>query len=212
MLKDILQGWDQKERKPFLARLKGRMLGSRPLRERIIFCIYRLTVEKDKLEVVILKLKRRDNELKDKCNSAQAAKDEARVSIYATEGHEIGKIFKIIYHCKLTIEQVILRLETIGLFADIAASITVPITLIRDVRHRLSGFMPSASARIGEVASELEDIIVVAGKVESTTDQASMMTDEAKRILAEAQVVVEARSKDVFPEIQDELEREAEPI
>jgi hypothetical protein len=58
----------------------------------------------------------------------------------------------------------------------------------------------------------LEDIIVVAGRVESTTDQASMITEEAKRILAEAQVVVEARSKDAFPEIPDELEREPELI
>lgn len=215
MLKDILREWDREDHKPLLTRLKGKVLRSRPLRERIIFCIYRLTIQKDRLEIVILKLKRRDGEIFGKCVEAKMRKDEARASIYAEERHEVRKLFKIVYHCKLRIEQAILRLETIELFSGLAASVIIPMSIIKEIRSKLAGILPSVSSQIGQVASELENIVVVAGGAEPSNIEVSSLTDEASLILEQAQAVVEEKTKEVFPDLLDEqvpeLDRELEP-
>ena len=215
MLKDTLREWDREDQKPLLTRLKGRVLRSRPLRERILYCIYRLRIQKDRLEIVILRIKRRDREIFGKCVEAKMRKDEARASIYAEERREVRKLFKIVYHCKLRIEQAILRLETIELFSGLTASVTIPINIIREIRIKLAGILPSMSSQIGQVASELESIATAAGRVESSNIEVSSLTDEANLILEEAQAIVEAKTKEVFPDLQDEeapeLGRELEP-
>jgi division protein CdvB (Snf7/Vps24/ESCRT-III family) len=215
LLKDTLREWDREDQKPLLTRLKGKVLRSRPLRERIIFCIYRLRIQKDRLEIVILKLKRRDGEVFGKCVEAKMRKDEARASIYAEERHEVRKLFKIVCHCKLRIEQAMLRLETIEIFSGLAASVIIPMSIIKEIRSKLAGILPSVSSQIGEVASELEDIVVVAGRAEPSNVEVSSLTDEANLILEQAQAIVEAKTKEVFPDLLDEQvpqpDRELEP-
>jgi division protein CdvB (Snf7/Vps24/ESCRT-III family) len=210
LLQDLLREWDSEEKKPFFTRLKGKLLKSRPLRERIVYCIYRLKVQRDKLEIVVLKVKRRDSEIFGRCVDAQTRKDDARASIYASECHEIRKIFKIIFHCKLTIDQVILRLETIEIFANIAGSMVIPVNLVREMKNKLSGLLPSISSHLGEIASELEDIVLTAGEAETKTIDVSSLTEEAKTILEEAQLLVEEKIKDILPDLPEESTLELE--
>jgi len=210
LLEDILREWDGEEKKPILTRLKEKVLKPRSLRERVIFCIYRLKVQKDKLEIVILKLKRRDKEFLGKCVEAKMAKDEGRASIYANECHQIRKIFKVVFYCKVTLEQVVLRLETVEILSDLAASIVIPVNLVKEIKNRLSFFLPSISYQLGEIASELEDMVLVAGRVESKPFEVSSLTEEAKVILEEARVVVEARTKEAFPDLDEQSTPELE--
>ena len=176
----------------------------------MVYCIYRLKVQKDRLEIVILKIKRRDSEIFGKCVDAQMRKDKDRASIYADECHEVRKVFKVIFHCRLTIEQVILRLETIEIFADIASSIFIPVNLVKEMRGKLSGLLPSVASHLGEIASELEDIVLASGTVEPSALEVTSLTEEAKAILEEAQVLVEARVKDILPDLPEKSTLELE--
>ena len=134
MLEDVFRECDGEEKRPFLSRLKAGILRSKPIRESIIFCIYRLRVQKGKLELLILKIRKRDRELFGRCIDARATRDESRAAMYAEACHEVRTIFKIVFHCKLALEQVILRLETVEIFTDLAASIIIPVSLVREVK------------------------------------------------------------------------------
>ncbi|MEM2941885.1 MAG: hypothetical protein QXT81_00445, partial [Candidatus Bathyarchaeia archaeon] len=63
MLEEILRECDGEERKPLLSRLRTRIFGSKPIKKRIVLCIYRLRVLKGKLELLILRIRKRDREL-----------------------------------------------------------------------------------------------------------------------------------------------------
>jgi division protein CdvB (Snf7/Vps24/ESCRT-III family) len=102
----------------------------------------------------------------------------------------------------LTIEQVILRLETFEIFADLAAAIIIPVNLIKEVKTKLFMILPTLSGQIGRIAYELEDICQVTGNIEPLHVEAANLTEEAMIILEEAKVTVEARAKEIFPEIQ----------
>jgi len=214
LLEDILRECDGEEKRPFLSRLKAGILRSKPIRERIIICIYHLRVQKGKLELLILKIRKRDRELFGRCIDAQGTRDGDRATMYAEACHEIRTIFKIVFHCKLALEQVILRLETVEIFTDLASSIIIPVSLVREVRGKLSGILPLMSSQLGDVASELEDMVRAAGRVESTPAGTTSLTEEARIILEEARVVVEAKAKEVFPDLElpaSSLDLEPEP-
>jgi division protein CdvB (Snf7/Vps24/ESCRT-III family) len=214
LLEDILRECDGEEKRPFLSRLKAGLLRSKPIRERIILCIYRLRVQKGKLELLILKIRKRDRELLGRCVDAQVTRDGGRATMYAEACHEVRTIFKIVFHCKLALEQVILRLETVEIFTDLAASIIIPVSLVREVKGKLSGILPLMADHLGDIASELEGMIQAAGRVESTPVGVSSITEEAKVILEEARVMVEAQVKEVFPDLESAAyspNREPEP-
>jgi len=214
LLEDILRECDGEENRPFLSRLKARILRSKPVRERIILCIYRLRVQKGKLELLILKIRKRDRELFCRCIDSQAMRDGGRATMYAEACHEVRTIFRIVFHCKLALEQVILRLETVEIFTDLAASIIIPVSLVREVKGKLSGILPSMAGRLGDIASELEDMLQAAGQVESTPVGVSSLTEEARVVLEEARVVVEAKAKEIFPDLESAASspnREPEP-
>ncbi|MEM3381038.1 MAG: Snf7 family protein [Candidatus Bathyarchaeia archaeon] len=207
MLEAMLREWDGEEKSTHrLSRLRifRSETRSRSLRERITLCIYTLRVQKEKLEIIIFRLKRRDREFFDKCVNAQIVKDEARAKIYAEECLQTRKIFRIVLHCKIALEQVILRLETIEIFIDLAGAISIPIHLIYEVKERISSILPSVSSQLGKVADELEDIVVVAGKIRHTPLEVSETTEEAKGILEEARAVVEEKVKRILPDIPTE--------
>jgi division protein CdvB (Snf7/Vps24/ESCRT-III family) len=122
LLEDILRECDEEERRPLLSSLRRAIFGSKPVKERILLCIYRLKTLKGKLELLILRIRKRDRELLNRCIDAQRIGDQSRAKMYAEATHEIRTIFKIVFHCKLALEQVILRLETVEMFTDLTSS------------------------------------------------------------------------------------------
>jgi division protein CdvB (Snf7/Vps24/ESCRT-III family) len=210
LLEDILRECDEEERRPLLSSLRRAIFGSKPVKERILLCIYRLKTLKGKLELLILRIRKRDRELLNRCIDAQRIGDQSRAKMYAEATHEIRTIFKIVFHCKLALEQVILRLETVEMFTDLTSSIVIPVSLVKEVRGKLSGILPSVAHQLGEVASELEDLIKAAGRVEYTPESASNLTEEAKIILEEARVLVEVKAKEVFRNIEQPTDLEVE--
>lgn len=207
MLEAMLKEWDGEEKPTHrlsIFRIFRPETRSRNLRERITICIHTLKVQKEKLEIIIFRLKRKDREFFDKCVKAQIARDDARAKIYADECLQIRKIFRIVLHCKIALEQVILRLETIEIFIDLAGAISIPIHLIYEVRERISGILPSVSSQLGKVAADLEEIVVVAGRVRHIPLEATGATEEARNILEEARMIVEERVKRILPDLPEE--------
>ncbi|MFC1506702.1 hypothetical protein ACFLQ6_06490 [Thermoproteota archaeon] len=212
MLDDILRNWDQEANSNLISQIKGKMGRSKSFRKRVIYSIYYLKIQQERLEKIVFRLNRRHEECFDKCVHAKNKNDNDRASIYAEECDQVKKIVKVVVYCKLALEQVILRLETVWIFSDLATSISIPINLLNDVKNKLSCILPSFSSHMGKIASELEDMVQMTGQIASDTNETSNLTEEASAILEHASLAVEARSQEVLPDVPEEPDRELEMI
>ena len=212
MLDDILQNWDQEANRNWISQIKGKMGKSKSFRQRVFYSVYYLKDQQEKLEKIVFRLNRRHDECHDKCVHAKNKNDNDRASIYAEECDQVKKIVKVVIYCKLALEQVILRLETVWIFSDLSTSISIPINLLNDVKDKLSCILPSFSSHMGKIASELEDMVQITGQIASEPNETSNLTEEANAILEQASLVVEARSQEVLPDVPEEPDKELEMI
>jgi division protein CdvB (Snf7/Vps24/ESCRT-III family) len=212
LLDDILRNWDQEANSNLISQIKGKMDRSKSFRKRVIYSIYYLKIQQERLEKIVFRLNRRHEECFDKCVHAKNKNDSDRASIYAEECDQVKKIVKVVVYCKLALEQVILRLETVWIFSDLATSMSIPINLLRDVKNRLSCILPSFSSHMGKIASELEEMVEMTGQIASAPSETSNLTEEASAILEQASLVVEARSQEVLPDVPEEQDKELEMI
>ncbi|TRO61096.1 hypothetical protein E2P64_01525 [Candidatus Bathyarchaeota archaeon] len=212
MLDDILRNWDQEANSNLISQIKGKMGRSKSFRKRVIYSIYYLKIQQERLEKIVFRLNRRHEECFDKCVHAKNKNDSDRASIYAEECDQVKKIVKVVVYCKLALEQVILRLETVWIFSDLATSMSIPINLLRDVKDRLTCILPSFSSHMGKIASELEEMVEMTGQIASAPSETSNLTEEASAILEQASLVVEARSQEVLPDVPEERDKELEMI
>jgi division protein CdvB (Snf7/Vps24/ESCRT-III family) len=210
LLDDILRNWDQEANSNLISQIKGKMGRSKSFRKRVIYSIYFLKIQQERLEKIVFRLNRRHEECFDKCVHAKNKNDSDRASIYAEECAQVKKIVKVVVYCKLALEQVILRLETVWIFSDVVTSMSIPINLLRDVKDRLSCILPSFSSHMGKIASELEDMVQMTGQIASAPNEASNLTEEASAILEQASLVVEARSQEILPDVPEEQDKELE--
>ena len=95
MLDDILQNWDQEANSNLISQIKGKMGRSKSFRKRVIYSIYYLKIQQERLEKIVFRLNRRHEECFDKCVHAKNKNDNDRVSIYAEECDQVKKIVKV---------------------------------------------------------------------------------------------------------------------
>ncbi|KYH37565.1 MAG: hypothetical protein AYL29_005660 [Candidatus Bathyarchaeota archaeon B24] len=182
-------------------------ISDKPLKERIVKAIYSLQVQRDKLEHTLNKLQRRDRQVFERCIGAHLSNDLAHAVLYANECAEIRKMAKLVISAQLSLERVILRLETVKEFGDIMNQLTPVLGIVREVGKRLSGIMPEVSSELDRVHRLLNQTVLETGIPESVeTPQA--LSNEAKRIMEEASVIAEQKIRERFPE----LPKIAEPL
>jgi len=192
---------DWERRQPFVYRLGGRFHKGPPVREKINGALYRLKVQKNRLEGAIIRMQQHDRELFNKCISAQLARDHARATMYANECAEIRKMARVTMHCQLALEQVSLRLETVEQFGDMAALMGPVAGVIGSIKGQIAGVMPEVSYELGEIGETLNSLVVEVGEATGQAYDAEASSDEALKILSEAGAVAEQRMKEKFPEI-----------
>ena len=130
-----MKNWDREQREPLLSKVTDRIHHQEPLKEKISQVVYKLKVQQNRLEGANLKTQQHDKSLFDKCVQAQMSKDTMRSAMYANEIAEIRKIAKVTLRSELALEQVVLRLETIQEFGDVAAMMLPGRSLVRLLRR-----------------------------------------------------------------------------
>ncbi|MEM2915237.1 MAG: hypothetical protein QXH91_07555, partial [Candidatus Bathyarchaeia archaeon] len=109
---DFIKNWDSGSHESMFQQIKSKIRSGPPLRQRLSNTLYRLQVVSHNLSDSAAKLEQRAKTFFDKCADAQIAKDSERATIYANECAEIRKMARIVLRSQLTIEQVMIRLET----------------------------------------------------------------------------------------------------
>lgn len=196
-----LKDWDRESREPILSRINAKLHKGAPLKERITQTVYRLKVQLNRLEGANLRTQQHDRELFNKCVAAQLAKDNARASMYANECAELRKIAKITLRSQLALEQVMLRMETIQEFGDVAALMGPISGVVGSIKSQVSGVLPEVGYELGEIGDTLNSVVMEVGQTSGQSFDFEASSEEASKIMTEANTIAEQRMREKFPEL-----------
>lgn len=190
--RDLFKAWE---------RGTGLLRKQPPLKERIAKTVFKLRIQRDRLESACSRMQKHDRTLFQKCVEAQLAKDTTRAVMYANECAEIRKMLNIMLRAQLAIEQAILRLETVQEFGDVVAVMAPVAGVVNVLKTQLSGIIPEVSFELGVIGEELNGIVAEVGEATGRVWELEASSEEARRILEKASVVAEQRMKEALPEI-----------
>jgi division protein CdvB (Snf7/Vps24/ESCRT-III family) len=202
-LTDAIKTWKKSDRRSRFQKMFDTVKKPEPLRERISFTVYKLKVQGGRLDQAYQRMQNHYNGVFRKCTNAVLIKDAARASIYANECAEIRKMCQTILRSQFAIEQVVLRLETVGEFGDIVADMSPVAGVINSLRGHLSGVVPEVSYRLGEIGDTLNDVVMESGGATSMSWNVVSSGQEAERILSDANAIADQKMKEKFPTLPD---------
>jgi len=197
----MIKNWEREPKEPLREKIGG-MFGHRtPLKEKIAMCIYRLKTQKSKIAESSSRMQQRDRDYFNKCVAAQMAKDSARAAMYANECAEVRKMAKTTLRCELALEQISLRLETVEQFGDLAATMGPVVGVVQTIKTQIQGIMPQVSYELGMIGETLNGMVVEVGEATGSGYDISTSSEEAQKIITEANTIAEQRMKERFPEL-----------
>lgn len=159
-----------------------------------------LRVQENKLGGISQRFSERGKELFEKCVRAQQEKDAYKAAMYAEEIAQLRKMNKVAQKSQLSLNQVILRLETIQEFRDVGAVLGPIVGMVNQIRGDLVGVVPEVANGLAHVDDILDTLIVESGTAGGTMFDTSVSSDEARKILQEASEISAIRTKGKFPE------------
>lgn len=201
MNQGFLKDWDRDQRDPVFSRVGDRFHHKPAVKEQISSALYRLNVQKNKLETASSRMQQHDKEIFGKCINAQLAHDNARAMMYANECAEVRKMAKVTVQCQMALEQVYLRLETIEEFGDVAKMMAPVASVVHSIKSQISGVMPEVGFELGQIGEVLSGVVDEAGEVTGSNYDVNASGEEAQRILGEANTIAEQHMKNIFPDL-----------
>ena len=190
-----------KENKPSASSTIAETLHPVPLKDRITTTVYRLNMVQRKLEDSRMRMDQKYKTLFNKCVKAQEGKDSATAIMYANECGQVRKMLQTLVTSQLAIEQVVLRLETVKDFGDVAAEIIPAAAVVRSVKGRLAGVIPEVSMQLGMIGQTLDSLVLEVGEATGTSWSTMASGEDAEKILMEASTIAEQRVREGFPEL-----------
>ena len=200
MSKGFATSWAREKKVPVSNRIVD-TVRQVPLKERITKTIFRLNMVRHKLESSRLRIEQKYKGLFSKCVKAQETKNTQIAVMYANECSQVRGIAQAIITSQLALEQVVLRLETVKDFGDVAAEIMPAASIIRAVKDRLAGVIPAVSTHLGMISETLDSLVLEAGGATGQSWIATVSGEEADKVLVEAAMIAEQKVREGFPEL-----------
>jgi division protein CdvB (Snf7/Vps24/ESCRT-III family) len=179
----------------------GMLRPQQPLRQKISLAAKRIESQSQMLEAAVNGLIQRDKSLFSKIVDAYSEHDLKRATMYANELVELRKTINLMSNAKLALERIALRLSTITQLGNITAIVAPAIEVLKDVRVSIAGIMPNAENELNAIMGMLDEIMLESGQPLEAGFSFEPTSEEAQKILSEAALVVEERTKEKFPEI-----------
>jgi len=198
--KDFVSSWNRKETTSLSGSI-AQTIRKDPLKEKITKTIYNLSTIQHRLEDSHLRTEQKHKTLFNKCVQAQETKNSQVAVMYANECAQVRKIAQTLVTSKLALEQVVLRLETVRDFGDIAAEIMPAASVVRTIKGRLAGVIPEVSMQLGSISQTLDSMVLEAGEATGQTWNTMASGDDAERILSEASTIAEQKVREGFPDM-----------
>ncbi|MDR2699921.1 MAG: hypothetical protein LBC12_03815 [Nitrososphaerota archaeon] len=174
---------------------------SPPIRDIANNSITTLKLQQSQLDKAIFRLKERDRILFRACTDAATKKDKDKASMCATELAEVRRLINFLSSMHLSIERVVLRLETIRELSDIVVDLRPALKLLQNVSSDLGQVMPNVSSELALVTDAIQDTLHTT-KIRSDESiiPVGQKTDAGAEILEEVRSVIEKRMIQNLPE------------
>jgi hypothetical protein len=124
-----------------------------------------------------------------------------KAAICATELAEVRKLVKFLYNVQLSIDRVIMRLETIRELGDIVTDLKPALRLLQGVSQELFQVLPDVSSELDSVNVAIQDTLYAA---KITTDEnlipVGKKTEGGEEILKEVTSFMQQKIAETLPE------------
>ncbi len=204
---DRLSNWDRSSKRSIFKTLKERLLQPKfSLNKSVAMAIYILESSLNKLRQMSDGLKKRDGRFFEKCIEAQMERDRAHAVMYANECAELRKLAQIVISSELAIEQAILRLQTVEKLHNVIGAVVPIVDIVQETREKLVGVIPSVAGKLDEVSGMLNSSIREMGTASIRGRGPQPSSDEAMKVLEEANHAAEESVRERFPQLPPDLE------
>jgi division protein CdvB (Snf7/Vps24/ESCRT-III family) len=172
---------------------------SKPLKPQISRVLTRLESQNERLGSFVERYDSRDRELFEKVVQAHQRHNENNAKVLANELSEIRKQRNVLLHSRLALENVCLRLRTVYEYGNTASTITGVAQTIGNLKNGISSIMPDIGNELFNVENILGDIVMDIGGTVDATYNFTPTSEDAHKILEEAAIVAESRTKESLP-------------
>jgi division protein CdvB (Snf7/Vps24/ESCRT-III family) len=174
---------------------------SPPIRDVANKSITTLRIQQSKLDQASYRLNERDRILFKACTDAATKNNRDKASMCATELAEVRRLKNFLVNMHLSIERVVLRLETIRELSDIVVDLRPALKLLQNVSSDLGQIMPNVSSELSLVTDAIQDTLHVT-KIRSDESiiPVGQKTDGGEEILKEVSNFIEKRIVQNLPE------------
>ena len=195
------KSWAQKEVKSMTERIRDTVKPQGALKPRIQTAVNKLQVQTSKMDIMLTKLRERDQQLFDRIVTATQSHDTQTSRVLSSELAEVRKVSRVLGGARNSLEQVQLRLTTIHDLGDAMIAIGPAMSTMRDLKPTMSKFMPEADSELNSMTETLNGLMVDSLSGDSFEMQDSAMNEETNAILQEASGVAEQQTDERFPSI-----------
>ena len=193
--------WAQREVKSMTEKIRDTVKPQGALKPRIQTAVNKLQVQTSKMDVMLTKLRERDQQLFDRIVTAMQSHDTQSSRVLSSELAEVRKVSRVLGNARNSLEQVQLRLTTIHDLGDAMVAIGPAMSTMRDLKPTMSKFMPEADSELNSMTETLNGLMVDSLSGDSFEMQDSTMNEETNAILQEASAVAEQQTDDRYPSI-----------
>lgn len=162
--------------------------------------IYKLKVQRVRLEQVIVRLRERDRILFETCVTAIRNRNKERAVIFANELTEVRKLLSTVSHTQIVIERVVLRLETIKELNGLLGELKPALKVLQGVAQCLDKVMPDMAYEMDQVNESISDALAISkvAPVEPIAHEAK--TPATEEIMKEVSEFLQQRVAEKLPE------------
>ena len=195
------KSWAQKEVKSMTERIRDTVKPQGALKPRIQTAVNKLQVQTSKMDIMLTKLRERDQQLFDRIVTATQSHDTQTSRVLSSELAEVRKVQRVLGGARNSLEQVQLRLTTIHDLGDAMIAIGPAMSTMKELKPTMSKFMPEADSELNSMTETLNGLMVDSLSGDSFEMQDSTMNEETNAILQEASAVAEQQTDERFPSI-----------
>ncbi|MFH1328350.1 MAG: Snf7 family protein [Candidatus Bathyarchaeota archaeon] len=170
------------------------------LRQKIDDAMAKLKAQEERLVQASSKVEGQGKGLFQKCVSASMANDSDLAKVYAGECAETRKIVKTLLSSQMAIEHILLRLETIRQFSDVAPLVSPLAKVASTLKGQLSRVLPEVSQELGGIAEAMNDL-TLEYKIYASEPSVIGIKSEAQKILSDAEHNALQKVREHFPSI-----------
>ena len=195
------KSWAQKEVKSMTERIRDTVKPQGALKPRIQTAVNKLQVQTSKMDIMLTKLRERDQQLFDRIVTATQSHDTQTSRVLSSELAEVRKVQRVLGGARNSLEQVQLRLTTIHDLGDAMIAIGPAMSTMKELKPTMSKFMPEADSELNSMTDTLNGLMVDSISGDSFDMQDGAMNEETNAILQEASAVAEQQTDASFPSI-----------